>query len=95
MPFVHAVCILPLRLLGIGVIKEIDQVLIHLGLILFDDGQVIPPIAMYTGAPLLLRVHGVGADDASFDYCRVDQRGSSTDLIFFAVNRSLGQDNPL
>ncbi len=89
MSFLHPFSLLPLLLRGIRVVKAIDQVLIHLQLLLFHDGQVIAMIRMHTGAPLLLGVHGIGTDDASFHERRVGQSGSSTDLIFFAVNRSL------
>ena len=94
MAFVRLFAILPLLLLSIRVIKEIQQVLIHLRLILLDDGQVVAAIPMHTGAPLLLGVHGIRTDDASYHQRRVHQRGGSTDLIFFTVNRSLRQDDP-
>src|SRR6266487_1642114 len=91
MSFLHLFAILPFLLLGIGVVKEIHQVLIHLRLILFDNGQVIAPIPMHTGTPLLLRVHRIRTDDASFHERWVNQRGGSTDLIFFTSHGSLRQ----
>ncbi len=93
MSFVHAFGILPLLVLGVWIVEEIHQVLIHLGLILFHNRQVIAPIGMHTGTPLPLGMHGIGADDASFHQRRMDQRGSGTDLIFFTVHGSLCQDN--
>src|SRR6266568_2124636 len=93
MSFVHLSAILPLLLLSLGVVKEIHQVLIQLWLVLFDDGQVIASIPMHTGAPLLLRVHGIGTDDASFHERRMHQRGGSTDLIFFPAHGALRQDD--
>src|SRR5437667_11428354 len=93
MPFLHASAVLPFLLLGIRISKEIEQVLIQLWLILFDNGQVIASISMHTGTPLLLRVHGIGTDDASFHQRRVHQRGGSTDLIFFASHGALRHDD--
>src|SRR6266849_200483 len=57
-------------------------------------GRLVAAIRMHTGAPLLLGVHVIGADDASFHERWVNQCGSSTDLIFFAVHGSLRQDDP-
>ena len=82
MSFVHLSVVLPLLLLRIRIVEEIDEILIHLRLILFHDRQIIAAIPMHTGTPLLLRVHGIGTDDASFHQRRVHQRGGSTDLIF-------------
>jgi hypothetical protein len=94
MSFLHLFALLPLLVFSIRVVKEIHQVLVQLRLILFDDGQVIASIGMHTGAPLLLRVHRIGTDAASFHERRVNQRSGSTDLLFFTLNRSLRQDDP-
>src|SRR5919109_2166469 len=93
MSFMHLFAILPFLLFSIRVVKEIEQVLVHLRLILFHDGQVIPSIPMHTSAPLLLCVHGIRTDDASFHECWVNQRGGSTDLILFAAHGALRQDD--
>src|SRR5437867_2528649 len=94
MPFLHASGVLPFLLLGIRISKEIEQVLIQLSLILFDNGQIIASLCMHTGTPLLLRMHGIGTNDASFHQRRVHQRSSSTDLIFFAFDSAVRQDDP-
>ena len=57
-------------------------------------GRLIALLRMHTGAPLLLRVHGIGADDASFHERWMDQSGGSTDLIFAASDSALAQDDP-
>jgi hypothetical protein len=49
---------------------------------------------MSTGALLLLGVHGIGTDDASFHERRVNQSSGSIDLILFAPDGSLRQDDP-
>jgi len=74
MPFLDAFSRLPLLVLGIGVVKEIDQVLVQLRLIQFDDGQLVPSIGMHAGAPLLLRMHRIATNQAAFHQCRVDER---------------------
>src|SRR5258708_662141 len=92
MSFLYLSAILPLLLLSIGVVKEIHQVLIHLRLILFHNGQVIAPYPC-TQAHHFFCVHGIRTDDASFHERRVNQRGGSTDLIFFPSHGSLRQDD--
>jgi hypothetical protein len=72
MPFLDAFDVLPLLLLGLWILEEIQQILLHLGLVLFHHCQVIPPRHMHTGAPLLLCMHGIGTDDATFHERRVD-----------------------
>src|SRR6266566_8327899 len=93
MSFMHLFAILPFLLFSIRVFKEIEQVLIHLRRLLFHDGQVIASIPMHTRAPLLMGVHGIRTDDTSFHERWVDQRGGSTDLIFFTPHSSLRQDD--
>ena len=94
MSFLHLVGILPLLLLGIRIVKEIHQVLIHLQLIFFDDGQVIAIIRMHPGAPLLLGVHRIGTDDASFHKRRSINAAAA--LISFSLLRTARcrQDDP-
>lgn len=94
MSFPYLSTVLPFCLLGIRIIEEIERVLIHLLLILCDDGQVIASGGMHTRTPLLLRMHRIGTDDAPFHQRRMDQRRSSTDLIFFALHGTLAEDDP-
>src|SRR5438105_703305 len=55
--------------------------------------RLIPTRRMHAGAPLLLRMHGIGTDDASFYQGGMHQSGGGTHLIFAASDGSLRQDN--
>src|SRR2546425_5125578 len=93
MPFLHAFGILPLLLLGIRIVKESHQVLIHLRVILFHNGQVIPLIGMHPSAPLLLGMHGIGTQKPSFHQGGMNEGRRRTDLIFFLLARPVRQND--
>ena len=66
MSFLHSLGVVPFVLLSVWVLKEISDILQERRLVLFDNAQVVAFKAMHPCTPLLLRMQGIGTDDASF-----------------------------